>query len=107
MLQKMLEPFANDKATSDELNRRFGSKTITTTDAFNVITQDECIRRFKAMGDYDSFTLPSGRTINVVSLRLIIDLILILCFRIKIRIVPLLYSNVCTKVLVMKLFMIG
>ena len=63
MLQKMLEPFANDKATSDELNRRFGSKTITTADAFNVITQDECIRRFKAMGDYDSFTLPSGRTL--------------------------------------------
>ncbi len=54
--RRCLNHLQNDKATSDELNRRFGSKTITTADAFNVITQDECIRRFKAMGDYDSFT---------------------------------------------------
>lgn len=45
------------------IRQRF-SADITTTDAFNIITEDECIRRFKAKGDYDTFNLPSGNTLQ-------------------------------------------
>lgn len=65
MIDKIVAPFVkSDETTTNTLRRRFGIDKITTADAFNIITQDECIARFKAMGSYDSFTLPSGKTLK-------------------------------------------
>lgn len=70
LFDNMLDLFAPrsyDDSESDLRNKkireRFYSK-ITTTDAFNVITEQEAIRRFKEMGDYSRFTLPSGNTLE-------------------------------------------
>lgn len=65
MIDKIVAPFVkSNETTTNTLRRRFGIDKITTADAFNIITQDECIARFKAMGSYDSFTLPSGKTLK-------------------------------------------
>ena len=65
MIDRIVAPFVkSDETTTNTLRRRFGIDKITTADAFNIITQDECIARFKAMGSYDSFTLPSGKTLK-------------------------------------------
>ena len=65
MIDKIVAPFVkSDETTTNTLRRRFGIDKITTANAFNIITQDECIARFKAMGSYDSFTLPSGKTLK-------------------------------------------
>lgn len=64
MIDEIVAPFKKDETTTDILRRRFGIDKITTADAFNIITQDECISRFKSMGSYESFTLPSGKTLK-------------------------------------------
>lgn len=67
----MLEYIApiNDNMTDDEkrisnIIRERYSGTINTADAFNIITQEECIKRFQEMGDYEDFELPSGNTLK-------------------------------------------
>ncbi|MBD5584361.1 MAG: hypothetical protein HDQ88_04715 [Clostridia bacterium] len=64
---KVGKEYKFSNATEEEVYKtmlqRFGGK-ITTTDAFNIITAQECLKRFKAMGDYLEYDLPSGNNLD-------------------------------------------
>lgn len=61
----LIAPFKEygDNREADVIWSRF-SDIVESTDGFNIITEEECIRRFKETGDYYDFELPGGNTLE-------------------------------------------